>query len=116
MKDPRLMVFRTAVDGLIESLDAVVRLSRYEATEAKPDPLVGLAEKLTERLGAGNRLASSKFMGTATQVTKVDAMRDVLKRLDSAYMAYRADEDHKAAAVTLESELAASSEVAAGWT
>lgn len=115
MKDERLQVFRSAVDGLIESLDAVVRLARWDDAEAKPAPLVALASKLPERLGTGSRLATAKFMGTATQVTKVDAMRDVLKRLDVAYLAYRDDQAAPDAASSLESELAASSAAAASW-
>lgn len=115
MKDERLKVFRTAVDGLIESLDAVVRLARWDHAEARPDPLVALASRLPERLGTGSRLATAKFMGTPAQVTRVDAIRGILRRLDVAYVTYRENAETLEAAAALESEVAASSDLAASW-
>jgi hypothetical protein len=125
MKDPRLNVFRLAVEGLIESLDATVRVARWNDAEAKPAPLLASAGKLVERLGTASRLAAGKFHGTAAEVSRVDAMCAVLKRLDAAYAVYRrdleasergtpsgADRDITAA---LETELAAASTEAAAW-
>jgi len=89
MKDQRVQAFRGAVDGLIESLEATVRLSRWSEREAKPPPLVQSAAQLGERLGTASRLATSRFHGTAAEVGKVDAMRAVLRRLDEAYVVYR---------------------------
>lgn len=119
MRDQRLRVFRTAVDGLIESLDAVVRLSRWNEGESKPEPLVSAAAKLLDRLGAADRLSASQFNGPASDVQKVTAMRSAMKRLDAAYLAYckqRASRTEQAeAATTLEAEISATSALAVQW-
>jgi hypothetical protein len=122
MKAHRLQVFGAAVQALIESLEAVIRLSRWNDSEAKPAPLVASASKLLERLGTANRLSSARFHGTATEVGKVDAICAVLKRLDGAYLAYRQQlEGPSGAASTvdataaLETELALMTAEAAAW-
>lgn len=90
MRDQRLKVFRTALDGLIESLDALVRVARWaDAVEAPPEPLRVAVSKLTERLGTADRLASGTFVGTQIDTSKVNAMCATMKRLDGAYVAYR---------------------------
>jgi protein tyrosine phosphatase (PTP) superfamily phosphohydrolase (DUF442 family) len=119
MRDQRLRVFRTAVDGLVESLDAFVRLSRWTEGESKPEPLVAAAAKLFERLGAADRLAASQFQGPPADTAKVTAMCSALKRLDAAYLAYckqGASATHRAEAMTaLETEIAATAELALRW-
>jgi hypothetical protein len=119
MKDQRLQVFRTAVQGLIESLEAVVRLSRWDSTDAKPEPLVASAAKLVDRLGAADRLATTRFNGPATEAAKVTAMCAAMQRLDVAYRAYRhqmeSAHDRADAAALLETEIAATSAGAAAW-
>jgi hypothetical protein len=89
MKDHRLQVFRSAIEGLIESLEAVIRLSRWSDAEPKPAPLVLSAGKLQDRLGTAGRLSSASFRGTPAEVNKVGAMCVVLKGLDEAYVTYR---------------------------
>ena len=112
MKDQRLKVFRTALDGLIESLDALVRVTRWsDTTEAPPEPLRVAVSKLTDRLGAADRLASSTFVGTPVDTTKVNDWCATMKRLDGAYVAYRKRLDSKPgeaadAAAALESDIA----------
>ncbi len=119
MRDQRLRVFRTAVDGLLESLDAVIRLSRWNEAESKPEPLVTAAAKLLDRLGAADRLAASHFNGPATDVAKVTAMRSAMKRLDGAYLAYCKQSSSPAekadAATALETEVSATSALANKW-
>lgn len=120
MKDHRLQVFRAAVDGLIESLEAVIRLSRWDDGEPRPKPLVDSAAKLLDRLGAADRLSSSRFNGSATEVKKVSAACLVLKRLDAAYLAYRQQIDGGIAGTAdavaaLETELANASAGSAAW-
>jgi hypothetical protein len=111
MKDQRLKVFRAALDGLTESLEALVRVTRWTEAEAPPEPLRAAVAKLTERLGSADRLASRAFVGSPADTSKVNAMCAAMKRLDAAYVAYRkrvdAKPDHAAdAAHTLETEIA----------
>lgn len=89
MKDQRLKVFRAALEGLIESLDALVRVSRWPASDSPPEPLRAAASKLLDRLGTAGRLSSGTFVGTASDATKVEAMFATMRRLDAAYVSYR---------------------------
>jgi hypothetical protein len=112
MKDRRVEVFRTATLGLIESIDAVVRLSRWGHAEAAPEPLVTAAGELVSRLGAAGRLTSGTFNGSPVDARQVTLMCAAMKRLDAAYLAYRKDVESSPdragdAATTLELELAA---------
>ena len=90
MKDQRLKVFKVALDALVESLSAQVRVARWtDVVEAPPEPLRVAASKLTERLGTADRLASGTFIGSPVDMTRVNAMCATMKKLDGAYVAYR---------------------------
>jgi hypothetical protein len=110
MKDQRLQVFRAAVEGLMESLEAYVRVSRWKDAGKPPEPLATAAAKLVDRLGAADRLSSGTFVGTATDANKVTAMCAAMKRLDAAYVAYRqrlewTPDQETIACATLEAEI-----------
>lgn len=118
MKDQRLKVFRAALDALIESLDALVRVSRWTDTAEAPEPLRVAVSKLNDRLGTADRLASGKFVGTPTDTNKVNALCATMKRLDLAYVAYRKrlggkPEQIVDAAAALETDIAEASAAAA---
>jgi|HubBroStandDraft_5_1064220.scaffolds.fasta_scaffold96693_2 hypothetical protein len=89
MKDQRLKVFSAAVDALTESLDALVRVSRWTGVEAPPEELSAAVSKLVDRLGVASRLVSNPFQGIPADMRKVSAMCGTMKRLDAAYVAYR---------------------------
>jgi hypothetical protein len=89
MKDPRVTTYRKALEALIESLDAIVRLKRWTDGEAPPEPLKQSASALVTRLGTAGRLASSHFTGSVADVSRVGTMRDAMRRLDTAYVNYR---------------------------
>ena len=89
MKDDRVKAFRKALEGLMESLDATVRVSRWDAEESVPEPLAESAGNLVVRLGAAGRLAAGTFRGSPVDVARVNAMCGAMRRLDTAYVAYR---------------------------
>lgn len=89
MKDNRLKVFQTAIEALLESLDAYVRVQRWSESGDLPEPLRTAATKLNDRLAAAARLASGVFVGTPADSNKVTAMCSAMRRLDAAYMTYR---------------------------
>jgi hypothetical protein len=89
MKDNRIKVFRAAIEALLESLDAYVRVERWSDAGDVPEPLHTAATKLVDRLGAADRLASGVFVGTPADANKVTAMCSAMKRLDAAYVSYR---------------------------
>jgi hypothetical protein len=110
MKDARVAVFRDALKGLIESLDATVRVTRWSDVEAVPGPLKESAARLTTRLGAAGRLASSKFSGSVADTARVNTMLGALRRLDAAYVAYHqrragSESERHAAAAALDAEI-----------
>src|SRR5258708_9573871 len=90
-KDPRIVMFRTALEALLESLDAIVRIARWPqgGDEAIPEPLHKSASQLVARLGAAGRLASGKFVGAPGVVASSAAIRSAVRDLDTAYVAYR---------------------------
>ena len=110
MRDSRVKFYRTALDGIVESLEAVVTIARWEdPAQAIPSELRESAEKLVQRLGAANRLSTDTFVGAAHDVAKLVAIRAAMKRLDGAYLTYRQQGDSRggpgSAATLLESEL-----------
>jgi hypothetical protein len=120
MKDQRLNVFRSAVDGVIESLDALVRVSRWTEAEPPPEPLRTAVAKLVDRLGAADRLSSGAFLGSPTDVNKVTAMCTAMKKLDAAYVSYRkriqsTPDQTVDAASALEAEIAETTATSATW-
>src|SRR5215469_12613505 len=89
MKDNRLKVFQTAIEALLESLDAYVRVERWPESGDLPEPLHAAATKLNDRLAAADRLASGVFVGTPVDSRKVTAMCSAMRRLDAAYVTCR---------------------------
>lgn len=89
MKDERVAFFRKALEGLLESLDATVRVTRWSGAEVIPDPLQESAGRLVNRLGTADRLATSQFKGSIADVARVNAMTEAMRRLDTAYVAFR---------------------------
>lgn len=123
MNDLRLRVFRSAVDDLVESLQAVIRLARWDGAEPEPEPLVAAAARLQDRLGAAGRLATTRFQGPAREVTKVEGICKALGTLDAAYLAFRRQMQaspagspaREEALATLEAEIAAATADSAAW-
>jgi hypothetical protein len=89
--DPRIVSFRGALESLLESLDATVRIARWQPGDGGPVPeaLQRSAVQLQLRLGSATRLAAGKFAGTAAVVEKSDAIREAVRDLDVAFVAYR---------------------------
>jgi hypothetical protein len=88
MKDSRVTYYRKTLEGLLESLDATVRLKRWTGEESVPEPLKESASRLITRLGTVDRLASSQFKGNAADVARVNALVGAMRRLDTAYVAF----------------------------
>lgn len=120
MKDQRLKVFRGAIEGVIESLDALVRVSRWTDAEPPPEPLRVAVSKLVDRIGAADRLSSGTFLGSPADVNKVTAMCAAMKKLDAAYVTYRkrvetSPEQTADAAAALEVEIGEATTTAPYW-
>ncbi len=90
-RDPRIVTFRGALESLLESLDATVRIARWQLGDGGPVPeaLQRSAVLLQGRLGSATRLAAGKFAGTPAVVEKSAAIREAVNDLDAALVAYR---------------------------
>ena len=89
MKDQRVVFLRGVLEGLVESLDATLRISRWSDAEAIPEPLKVAAAQLVDRLGTANRLAAGKFNGSPVVVNAAAAMSAAIQRLDTAFVEFR---------------------------
>ena len=105
MKDSRITVFREALDALLESLDAVVRIERWIGPESIPEPLLASAQALVTRLGTANRLAAGRFSGSVADAARVTAIAEAVRRLDAAYVSYCRGRERDLAAQTLDAEI-----------
>ena len=92
MKDARVAAYRSALESLMTSMDAAVRIARWtEAPDAIPAPLQKAASALDDRLAAANKLAESKVVGAPQVTARINAMSECIRRLDAAYKAYRTE-------------------------
>ncbi len=73
----------------MDSLDATLRLANWDAAESVPEPLRDSASRLMTRLASADRLAAGVFKGNPGDVAKVSSLMDAMRRLESAYVAYR---------------------------
>lgn len=89
MKDQRVANFRKLLLSLIESLEADVRIKRWDGPEAVPEPLQKSAAELELRLDTANRLAADKFVGSTAVVASLTAMSVAARRLHAAYVDWR---------------------------
>ncbi len=89
MKDQRIPFIRKTLDSVLESLEATLRVKRWTGNDL-PEPLKVAADRLLERLGTADRLGASAFRGSPSDMSRVTAMLAAMKRLDAAYVAYRA--------------------------
>ena len=89
MNDQRVTAFRKALNALVESLDATVRIARWSGPEEIPAPLQTTASKLLDHLGSANRFAADRYSGAPPVVACMTAMSAATKVLDKAYVEYR---------------------------
>lgn len=118
VKDQRLKVFEAALGALTESLDALVRVTRWPESEPQPEPLRTAVAKLNERLSSAGRLTSGTFVGSPVDTKKVRAMCGTMTRLDAAYVAFRKrlttrPDQAMEAAASLETDIAEATALAA---
>jgi hypothetical protein len=105
MKDRRVAHARGVLSELVESLDATVRIGRWNGEEVPP-PLRASAAMLMDRLSKANRLAASRFVGAPKAESAFTAVSGAIQRLDLAFVAYRNAMDKAEAERLLDAELA----------
>ena len=120
MNDQRVAAFRKALNSLVESLDATVRVARWSGPDAVPAPLESSASKLLDRLGSANRFAADRYLGSPPVIVCMSAMSAATKVLDAAYVEYRRHlteptEELARAAAALDHEIDAVKASSAQW-
>jgi hypothetical protein len=106
MKDRRVAYVRGVLNELVESLDATVRIARWQDEEMVPPPLRASAELLVERLSKANRLAADRFVGSPVAVRAISEFSTAISRLDLAFVAYRNASDREDTVLALDAEIA----------
>jgi hypothetical protein len=89
MKDQRIPALRRALDALLESIEATLRVKSWAGSDEIPEPLRNTAERLIERLGTADRLSSFTPRSGALEAERVQAMSAAIRRIDAAYVAFR---------------------------
>jgi hypothetical protein len=110
MKDARVKALRDTLQRLLDSLDATIRVARWDdPNEAVPEPLKKTASDLPRHLETAQKLAAGKFVGSTADTPKMEAMHAATERLVLAYSAYQANsssvDDRRSSALALEDEL-----------
>jgi hypothetical protein len=106
MKDRRIDFVRGALTELLDSLDATVRIARWDDAETVPPPLRASADLLGERLSRANRLAADRFVGPPTSVRAIADLSQAIVSLDRAFVAYCDRPDHEESVLALDAEIA----------
>jgi hypothetical protein len=88
MKDRRVAFVRGVLGELVDSLEATVRIARWQGEDAIPAPLRASAELLVGRLSRANRIAIDKFVGSPITLQAISELRDAILRLDVAFVAF----------------------------
>lgn len=110
MKDQRIPALRRALDALLESLEATLRVKSWTGADQVPEPLRNAAGRLVERLGTADKAAAFTPNSSPLDAERVHAMGAAVKRLDAAYVAFhqameRAPESAAAAMSALREEI-----------
>jgi hypothetical protein len=88
MKDQRIPVLRRALDSLLESFEATLRVKTWAGPEEIPEPLRKAAARLVERLRTADKLSAFTPRSSALDAEGVQAMGAAVRRLDEAYVAF----------------------------
>lgn len=87
--DRRVTFQRDVLEGLLESLDATLRVERWPDREALPPALKASAALLHERLGVANRLANDVATGSPRARRMMEEISKAIRSLDEAFVSYR---------------------------
>lgn len=99
MKDQRIPGLRRALDALLLSLEATLRVRGWAGPDEIPEPLRSAAGRLIERLQTADRLSGFTPSTSGLDTARVRAMSSAVRRLDAAYVAFRRSVEHTPASV-----------------
>lgn len=85
MNDRRVLEIRSALEALIESIDAVTRIARWGKNDPVPESLVAAASGIEASLKLANELAQCNITGNSVVVHRLTESINAIRRLVAAY-------------------------------
>jgi hypothetical protein len=89
MNDRRVAAIRSALESLIESIDATTRIARWDLADPVPDSLRLAAAQLDKNLKLANELAQGNFSGTPVVSSRLRGTSAAIRQLAGAYEEFR---------------------------
>lgn len=89
MNDRRVAAIRSALELVVESVDATTRIARWDNADPIPDSLRQSAAQVAANLKAANSLAHGSFTGTPAVVTRLSGISSAIRRLSAAYTTFQ---------------------------
>jgi hypothetical protein len=89
MNDRRVAAIRSALEALIESIDATTRIARWDMAEPVPDSLRAAASQLDSNLALANKLVQGNFSGTPAVTSRLVGTSAAIRQLTQAYDEFR---------------------------
>jgi hypothetical protein len=81
MNDRRVAAMRSALEALIESIDATTRIARWDSSDPIPASLGQSAAKLETNLASAKKLAQGNISGTPAVTAHLMTMTAAIRRL-----------------------------------
>jgi hypothetical protein len=85
MNDRRVTAIRSALEALVESIDATMRIARWDISDPVPDSLRLAAAQLEANMKLANELARGNVSGTPAIVHRLSVTSSAVIRLTAAY-------------------------------
>ncbi len=89
MNDRRVAAIRSALEVLVESIDASSRIARWDVSDPVPDSLRLAAAQLDANLKLANELVQGNFSGTPAVTSRLIGTSAAIRQLTSAYDEFR---------------------------
>ncbi len=110
MNDRRVAAIRSALEVLVESIDATTRIARWDLADPIPDSLRLAAAQLDANLTLANKLVEGNFSGTLAVTSRLVGTSTAIRQLASAYDEFRnrkcaSSEESKEALATLDAAI-----------
>jgi len=110
VNDRRVAAIRSALELVVESLDAATRIARWDNSDPIPDSLRQSSAQLAANMKAADKLAQGSYSGTPAVVTRLSGISSAIRRLSAAYTTFQerncsTPEEQTNALVTLDADV-----------
>jgi len=89
MNDRRVAAIRSALELLIDSIDATTRIARWDVSDPIPDSLQLAASQLDANLKRANEFVQGNFSGTPAVALRLNGTSAAIRQLASAYGSFQ---------------------------